>query len=255
MAQASRSVRWFEAACFGFLLLGLVLPWAYASPLFAVYRTMIDRAVGESVADGGGARFLVGLTGGAIAGKWAAHWVVARFGLRARQRWAVRASLVGLLGWFVVDSTTSLLAGAWANVLLVNLMPLAVGLPLLRVIARETDHDDAPPTATRASAVAAVVSALCVVAGIVLAFSLHSSLFAPWQTWFLAKFFPGRAFDGGPLGLVRWFAGPIGGSTVGHFALLFFLARYVPTRSALLAGAVSLLIWLAVIGVVIASAT
>lgn len=239
MVTAPRHIRWFEAACVAFLLLGLVLPWAYASPLFAIYRAMLDRAVGAPVASSSGARFLVGITGGAIAGKWAAHWVVARFGLRAHQRWAVRASLAGLLGWFVVDSAISLLVGAWANVLLVNLMPLAVGLPLLRAIARDCDGDAASPAAaTRRAWVVGLMSAVAIVAGLV-----------------LAGRFSGGALDGGPSGLVRWFAGPIGGSAVGHLALLFFLGRYAPTRDALLAGAASLLIWLGVVAAVIASAT
>lgn len=224
-----RTARWLETACLFFVALGLVLPVAYESPLFAQYRGAIAAVIRDpSLVDGPTARLAVGITGGSIAGKWLAHWAIVRFAVRARRRWALHATVAGLLGWFTVDSLSSLLAGAWANVVMVNLLPLLVVLPLAW---RLRSGCDAPPlerdlAQTWPSRVALATSIIGVGAGLVIAFGMTTPLFDAWWAGLGDAHFAGRAPSESARTLVRFFAGPIGGSTVGQFVLFAFIARY-----------------------------
>lgn len=224
-----RVSRWLEMACLGFVALGVLLPVAYASPLFAVYRAAIVAVSGDaSRIDGPTARLVVGITGGSIAGKWLAHWAVVRFGVRARYAWAYRATLAGLVSWFVVDSVSSLVAGAWANVVMVNLVPLLVVGPLawrLRVTCARADSPrDASHRGTARFAVGTAVAGI--VAGGLIAFALETPLFAPWWSGLADAHFHGAVVPTSVRALVRFFAGPIGGSTVGMSVLLALNARH-----------------------------
>ncbi|MEL6615822.1 MAG: hypothetical protein AAFQ43_08795, partial [Bacteroidota bacterium] len=75
--------------------------------------------------------FVMGPLGGTIAGSYALQAFIAAVPFARRERWAWWATLVGMLVWFVTDSTLSISHGAAFNVLQINLMPLLVfGPPL-----------------------------------------------------------------------------------------------------------------------------
>ena len=231
-----RLTRWLERACLGFAVFGAALPLVMATPVFSPYRGALERAVGDPsfVAGAGSAttQLVVGITGGSIAGKWLAHFAVARFAIRAGRRWALRATIAGLLAWFLIDSASSLVAGAWANVVMVNGMPLLVVLPLAWRLARSMDGD-ALPADDRSRAPAALAfstSLVGIAAGLVIAFALDTPAFAPWWRGLGTAHFGGADAPRTAHTLVRFFAGPIGGSTVGQFVLLAFVARY-PMRA------------------------
>jgi hypothetical protein len=224
-----RTTRWLEGVCLSFVGLGVCLPIAYASAPFALYRSAIADAIGDaSLVDGPTARLAVGIIGGSIAGKWLAHWAVVRFGVRERQRWALRATVFGLLAWFVVDSLSSLIAGAWANVVMVNLLPLVLVLPLVARL-RRSCGEAAPPSDPQQAGPARLSFATALVgiaSGLAIAFAMGTPLFARWWDALGDAQFGGQAPSEGARAIVRFFAGPIGGSTAGHFVLLAFVARH-----------------------------
>lgn len=244
-----RATRWLERVCLGFALLGVVLPLAFPTAPFAIYRAAIADAVGDPAVLGlDVARLVAGVTGGSIAGKWALHWAVVRFGVRARRRWAWNATIAGLATWFFVDSISSLLGGAWANVVMINGLPPLLVLPLAWRLRATCDRD---PERAEASEVgvtrlAMASGALGVVSGLVIAFGMNTPPFDPWWQGLSIAQFDGQSVPPAARALVRYFAGPIGGSTAGHCVMLVLVARHaIAARDARAArwSAISVLVW------------
>lgn len=247
-AAYDRTVRWIERVCLGFAGLGIALPVVYETPLFALYRDGLVAHVGDATLATASptVRLCLGITGGSIAGKWIAHYAVARLGLRQRRRWARAATLAGLLGWLVLDSTVSLASGAWMNVVLVNPLPPLLLLPLLAWIWRECDREDEPRASSRSGRIALVAMAMGVLSGLVIALAGDGAPFAPWRAALGAAHFDGMEPPPAARALVRWFLGPIGGSTVGQFVLLAYLVRHaasVGQRAAFGWALASVLVW------------
>ena len=231
--DAARGAKAIEWASWGFALLGLTLPIALYSPPFALYRSALESGVG--LAQGGLAEhaalvgLVSGITGGSIAGKWAMHAAIARFGLARRQRWARDATLVGLLCWFAIDSASSMLAGAWWNVAMVNAMPmLVVGLPLA-LAWRELGQDDTlpPPLAAMEQPARAVIlsAGIGACSGLVIAFGGGSFAFAPWFDGLVASGIVPGALSDTHRALALSFFGPIGGCVSAQFAMIVLAAR------------------------------
>jgi hypothetical protein len=124
MEDATRSpvARALTATTLAFVALGVALPVVVDAPPFALYRRALDGAIGSDV-DPRTRTLLFGITGGSIAGKWVAHLALVSPLVRG-ERWARRASVLGLAGWLVLDSTISLAHGAWWNVVYVNVVPV-----------------------------------------------------------------------------------------------------------------------------------
>lgn len=249
-ARFSRAVRWLEAVCLGFVALGAVLPFAYATPPFAPYRAAVADAIGDPAlaANGATLRLVLGITGGSIAGKWALHWAVVRHGLRARRRWARDATLAGLCAWFVLDSASSLLAGAWANVVMVNLLPPLLLLPALALVWRDATEPCAPPREphVRPARLALATALLGAASGAVIALGMDTRAFDVWRAGLGAALFGGGEVPAAARALVRYFSGPIGGATLGQFVLAAYVARFaMPAgeRWAWRASLASVLLW------------
>jgi hypothetical protein len=223
-----RETLWLERICIGFVALGVALPVAWMTPPFALYRDAVASAVGDaSILDGDGARLIAGITGGSIAGKWTLHWAIAHFGLRARERWAWNATIAGLGTWFVIDSISSLLGGAWANVVMINGLPPLLVLPLAWRLRARCDREVAPLASERPVARLAMASAIVVwISGLVIAFGTESPAFATWWAGLSAAHYGGASVPPAMHALVRFFAGPIGGSTAGHAIMLALVARH-----------------------------
>ena len=235
--------------CLGFVALGLLLPLAFPSAPFAPYRDAVSRAIGDPhTLDLDAARLVSGITGASIAGKWTLHWALVRFGVRERYRWAWRATLAGLNTWFVVDSTSSLLGGAWANVVMINGLPLALVLPLAWRLRESCTRDPevAQPAERSVSRAAIASGVLGVGSGIAIAFAIDTPIFDAWWQGLSSAQFGGGAVPSSVHALVRYFAGPIGGSTAGQCVMLCFVARYaIAARSgwAWRWSAISVLVW------------
>lgn len=233
----------------GFAALGLTLPLAYHVPLFAPYREAVAATVGDTALATTSPTLLLclGMTGGSIAGKWVAHLAVARTGLARGERWAVRATLAGLFAWLVLDTTVSLAQGAWANAVLINPMPALWLLPALAWYLRGVSPSDpAAPPLRPALRVALGTSVLGAASGLLIAHQGDGALFGPWRVALSAAQFAGAEVPDAARALVRFFLGPIGGSTLGHFVLVAFLVRHAPLgdeRRVLLWALGSVLTW------------
>lgn len=244
--RAARAIAWVSL---GFVLLGLTLPIAYFLPPFALYREALLALVQDRALVGGSPTLslILGMTGGSIAGKWVAHYAVARLGLVRSEAWAVRATLAGLLGWFFLDSAASLVYGAAANVWMINPMPLLLVVPLLARGFREREELPAPPLRP-ALQLALGASVLGAGTGLMIALSGDGLPFAPWRAALSDAHFHGTPVPDSARALLRFFLGPIGGSTFGHFILVSYLVRYAPQlgeRRALGWAALSVITWCA----------
>ncbi len=125
------------------MLIASILPAAqgvftaiFASPdPFDIYANHIREffwAADIPAADDRFRRFLLGSLGGALAGYFTAQYFLVRFTWSRRLTWGRDAIAAGLLLWFTVDSTVSIMHGAWFNLYLVNVPTLiAIGMPLL----------------------------------------------------------------------------------------------------------------------------
>lgn len=247
-ARYDTTVRWIEYVCLGFAALGIVLPVAYGTPFFAIYRDGLvahcgDVALGTSSPT---LQLCLGITGGSIAGKWIAHYAVARLGLRTRRRWAREATLAGLLTWLLLDSGVSLASGAWLNVVVINPMPPLLLLPLLGRIWPSCDREDVVAPMRAATRVALGAMGFGAISGLVVALAGDGAPFAAWREALAVAHFGGAPLPEAARAIVRWFLGPIGGATLGQFVLLAFLVRHEATEGggAALSWALgSLLLW------------
>ncbi len=235
MVNTQRAVaRWIFAASLLFIALGVLLPWALASPLFALYRSAIERCAGvpsDTFARNPRlAATLAGITGGSIVGKWSLHAAIAWQWARGQtpEASARQLTAVGLLSWFFVDCASSLLFGAWPNVVMINGAPmLFVGLALAR--ARAIDRSYVGERALPAAGVAAspwlvAASTLGALSGLAIAFGGASALFDPWFRALLNSGAHAALPERGARDLSLCFFGPIGGSTFGHFAMMLGVA-------------------------------
>jgi hypothetical protein len=228
MTDHERIAGWLERVCLGFVALGALLPLVFPTAPFSLYRDAVAEAIGDArTLDLDAARLAAGITGGSIAGKWILHWAIVRFGVRARRRWALNATIAGLLAWFFVDSVSSLLGGAWANVVMINGMPLLLVLPLAWRLRASCERDPSPPLASESAVTRLAMASgmLGIVSGLVIAFGTESPAFDAWWSGLGAAQFEGHAVPTPVHALVRFFAGPIGGSTAGHCVLLVLVAR------------------------------
>lgn len=228
MSTFDRDIRWLEHICLAFVTLGVLLPFAYLSPVFALYRGAVAVAIGSDslAAEGNTLRLLLGITGGSIAGKWLLHWAVIHVGLKHRMKWARDATLAGLVAWFAIDSASSLLCGAWANVVMVNPLPPLLVLPLLlRVAPLCTETTSAAPVRNALQRVVFATLLCGAMSGLVIAFGMDSPLFATWRVALGEAHFGGALPDSAAR-LARFFAGPIGGATLGHFVLALYVDRH-----------------------------
>lgn len=224
-ASVRTCLRILRTSCAALVGLGVVLPLAYDTAPFALYREALERGLGGAP-DRSTLTLILGITGGSIAGKWLAH--LALLGHLARgERWAWRASLLGLFAWLVLDSAVSLAHGAWWNVALVNVVPAAlVGVPLLVLGGHARIETGAPGTPWGSpGGLAVLVAALGALTGVMIALGGTTVLFAPWRTG-LADAFHGGTASPPAEQLVATFFGPIGGSTLGQFLMLGALARH-----------------------------
>lgn len=267
--------RWIEAFSWGFVALGLTLPFAFDTVAFAPYREALALwAYGSAPVPAADDRLLglmLGITGGSIAGKWIVHALLARGPLREGKAWARDVTLRGLAAWFLVDSIASLAIGAGFNVWMINLAPLAlVGFPLLlahhafgddrattlppasgvgdQVPGSKSTDDRIPsaPTAARACFYASLFGAST---GLAIAFGGSTPLFATWFGSLEAAHYGGAELAEPSRRLALFFFGPIGGCTLAQFVMLAGMARYEPgaMRTAA-AGAASITAWFVIDG-------
>jgi hypothetical protein len=218
-------LRWLSAMCWFFAGLGLALALLGRTGVFGMWTTAAATALfGQPELPPVVERFAAAtdaILGGSIAGKWlAAGWIV-RVPLARRQQWAADALLLGLVGWFAIDSAVSLRVGAHFNVWMINLFPLAAVGGLLASVRRQTGAAQ-EPTGTPSRAWSALRWSCWAFAafGVVVAFFPRTFLFEPYNAALARAYAPGPA---GEAQLALWESfvmGPIGGTFAAHFAML-----------------------------------
>ena len=76
--------------------------------------------------------WLFGIIGGTIVGFHILMIMISEFAFKRKERWAYKALWLGLLSWFLIDSTVSYYYDAVYNIVLINLVALVlIGVPLV----------------------------------------------------------------------------------------------------------------------------
>ena len=77
-------------------------------------------------------KWLFGIIGGTIVGFHALMIAISENAFKRKEPWSYWALWIGLLSWFLIDSSLSIYYGAIHNLLLINLVALIIiGLPLV----------------------------------------------------------------------------------------------------------------------------
>lgn len=251
---------WVEIVSWSFALLGALLPFAFHTPVSALYREALALwAYGTPVVPSADTQLLtlmLGILGGSIAGKWIVHVLIARGPLAEGRAWARHATLAGLALWFVVDSAASLHLGATFNVWMINLVPLLlVGVPLafagdkFRAAASTFDRNLGPIVQPDSSIPRACfwTSIFGAGTGLGIAFGGTTMLFALWFQGLEAAQYAGIPLTDETRRLALFFFGPIGGCTIAQFAMLaLWIRKEGGTSRAALAGVTSISAWFAI---------
>lgn len=75
--------------------------------------------------------WLFGIIGGSIVGFHLLMIMISENSFKNKEPWAYSAMWIGLLSWFLIDSSISLYYGAVHNLLIINIVALVIiGLPL-----------------------------------------------------------------------------------------------------------------------------
>ncbi len=127
--------RFLFAASVFFAVFGLVAAVGIHTFLFDMWTSQIDAVFfGGQPSESALAmrNFLMGPLGGTIAGSYTLQSFIVAVPFKNREPWAWWAVLIGMLVWFVIDSSVSLWHGAVFNVWMINLTPIVVfGIPLI----------------------------------------------------------------------------------------------------------------------------
>ena len=76
--------------------------------------------------------WLFGIIGGTIVGFHFLMIMISENAFKKKEKWAYYTLWIGLLSWFIIDSSISLYYGAIHNLVLINLVALfLIGLPLI----------------------------------------------------------------------------------------------------------------------------
>ena len=78
--------------------------------------------------------FAVVPLGATTTGYFVMVYFLVKYGFAQRERWTYQAVVAAVAVWFILDTSFSLLHGAWFNVAVVNIPGIIVlGIPLLRL--------------------------------------------------------------------------------------------------------------------------
>ena len=76
--------------------------------------------------------WLFGIIGGSIVGFHSLMIAISENAFKKKEKWGYNALWIGLLSWFIIDSSISVYFGAIHNLVLINLVALIIiGIPLL----------------------------------------------------------------------------------------------------------------------------
>jgi len=232
-----------ELACLFYAFVGVAVAAIGVSPPLSIWHDAAASAIlGAPAFPEDLVRFqtlLTGILGGCIVGKWAAAYLVARWGLRADAPWAWPALVINLAAWFVIDSGVSLAAGAAFNVWWINLAPLFIVGGLLAAL--KPPRVGLPVAPALGPRLLAATMAALACTGLVFAFWMEGPLMAPWVS--AAAALHPAADPADAAALLGFMGGPIGRCVAAHFLTLVAPAAAGDARAPAMV-AVSAAAWL-----------
>ena len=118
------------------VIVGLLVAFAGNSILFEIHNSYTQDVFFDGQAfDGDLLNFknwLFGIIGGTIVGFHTLMIMISENAFKKKERWAYTSLWLGLLSWFVIDSSLSVYYGAIHNLVIINLVALTlIGLPLV----------------------------------------------------------------------------------------------------------------------------
>jgi hypothetical protein len=127
--------KWLLAVSFLNMIMGIIIALFPGSFLFEAHTEALSKTFFEGVLPWQAElmrRFFFGIIGGTIAGYFLLQTLIVLFPFRNGERWAWHAVFWAILLWFMIDSTLSILHGAFFNVWMINIPSLLLTLiPLL----------------------------------------------------------------------------------------------------------------------------
>ena len=128
--------KWLTWANVLTLIVGLLVAFAGNSIFFRLHNAYTNEVFfgGEPMSEElmRFKNWLFGIIGGTIVGFHLLMIMISEYAFRQKEKWAYRAMWLGLISWFVIDSTISVYYGAIHNLVLINLVALIlIGLPLI----------------------------------------------------------------------------------------------------------------------------
>ena len=123
--------RWLLAVSILNLIIGVIIALLPGSFLFEAHTAALSEAFFGGVLPEQAEqmrRFFFGIIGGTIAGYFLLQTLIVLFPFRNGERWAWHAVFWAILLWFVIDSTLSILHGAFFNVWMINIPALLLTL-------------------------------------------------------------------------------------------------------------------------------
>jgi hypothetical protein len=127
--------RWLIAVGIGVSVFGILMAISSGTPLFDLFNRQIDPAFWSTNAVDGAAKqfqhWIYGVWGATIAGWGIFLTFVAHFAFNKREKWAWNCMVVGLLVWFILDTSLSLNHKVYFNAIFNTALIIFAGLPLI----------------------------------------------------------------------------------------------------------------------------
>ncbi len=127
--------RWLIVVGIVISVFGVVMTISSGTPLFDLFNRQIDPAFWSTNAADGAARqfqhWIYGVWGATIAGWGIFLTFVACFAFGRQEKWAWDCMVVGLLVWFVLDTSLSLDYKVYFNAAFNTVLVVFAGLPLV----------------------------------------------------------------------------------------------------------------------------
>ncbi len=127
--------RWLFALSVGVVLFGLALAFFNGSPTFDLFNRQIDPAFwgNQPISSEAGLfrQWVYGVLGATMAGWGAMIAFIAHYPFRRKEQWAWYSVLIGMLIWYVVDTSISLAFGVAFNAIFNTAIFILASLPLM----------------------------------------------------------------------------------------------------------------------------
>ena len=127
--------KWLLVVCIVISVFGVLMAFSSGTPVFDLFNRQIDPAFwGTNAIDGATRQFqqwIYGVWGATIAGWGIFLAFVAHFAFSKQEKWAWNCIVVGLLVWFILDTSLSLGYKVYFNAVFNTILIIFAGLPLV----------------------------------------------------------------------------------------------------------------------------